>query len=922
MESTQFQSRSISPENSIISPDQSELAEKDLPSLPVASLELLKHYTNTKATKRLRAEIHKEKPSQNIPKPKIPISPNPSVLFPAATIIKLAQAHLLQLKSLKIDIVSFAATSFGSHSGLPSGVLEDYELALRLLAAVEKVAKHHFVYARKLLTMCQESMSKTGNVVQKVCYYFAESLQERIDQEWGIFPSEELEKNGLRKDPVDVEQTMIRLEPEMMKCQQEIPFHLYTQFTSVQTILDCVSRAEKVHLIDFGINNGSHWTLIMQAFAARETGPDSPPFQHLKITAVGTSREMMEETGKWLTAFAENISLPFSFHIVVTEMKDLEKRQFSALPGNDETVAVFLGLRLWSLLPWPDHLEKFIRVIKSLNPSIIVVNEMEANINSPDLAERIDGAIVLIAAIFDCINSCMSHRAQFRKFNEEVIFPYIVRNIVTAEGRDWIQRFEKIGFWREVFGRFGIEETEMSRPPPSQEKMFLRNTLKQHDQKGKRLMDDNLITSQYQSAGRIMKLAKERLLQIRSRKTGSVSLLLVCALEALSDLPFEASEDLEQAFLLQAAAEKLDSKQWFQAQKLLTLCNQSASKSGNPVQRVVYYFAEALQEKINRECGILVPEEYEKMKIVKAIDVEQAEVNLRPEMMECQQEVPMRLASESTAIQAILDAVGSSRRIHLIDLGINNGSHWTLIMQQLAVRYYHKLESLKITAVGTCKEMLEATGNRLSSFAESLHLPFSFFMVVSELKGLKEDLFNVEADEAVAVYSEFRISTQLMWPNHLESLLGVIRGLNPRVVVVKEMEATINTQKLLERFDEALVLFSAMFDILKVCMEHQIRFRTWNEEVIFRQMIQNIVTAEGSQRIYRYERISFWRKLLAKFGMMETDFSSSSIYQANILLRSSSKFSSCTLNLDGKSLIFGWDGTSILSVSAWKFEDP
>lgn len=51
----------------------------------------------------------------------------------------------------------------------------------------------------------------------------------------------------------------------------------------------------------------------------------SAPLEILKITAVGTRlKETIEETGRRLLKFAESMSLPFLFNLVmVADMKDL-----------------------------------------------------------------------------------------------------------------------------------------------------------------------------------------------------------------------------------------------------------------------------------------------------------------------------------------------------------------------------------------------------------------------------------------------------------------------------------------------------------------------------------------------------------------------------------------------------------------------
>lgn len=415
----------------------------------------------------------------------------------------------------------------------------------------------------------------------------------------------------------------------------------------------------------------------------------------------------------------------------------------------------------------------------------------------------------------------------------------------------------------------------------------------------------------------IMKLAKAKLLQINSQNADILS-NVAGSFDEQSGLLSEISEDLELALLLQAAAEKVAKQQLVHARTLLSICEGSASKSGSPVQRIVYYFTEALQQRIDRELGLILPDEFE-WKIGKSIDEELALLSLKPATMACQQELPFCLITQFATSESILDNLASAKRVHLIDFSIDNGSHWTLLMQALAVRDESPLELLKITAIGTCKQALEETGKWLTSFAENIDLPLSFAIVVSDLKDIKEDLFELEADEVVAVYLAYRLWTQLAWPNQLEALIGVIRNLKPCVMVVRELELSTNTAVFLERFNEILFYLSAMFDCVKACMENYVPYRKLTEEVNLWEMIRNVVTAEGTERYQRHEKISFWRDFLAKFGFVEADLSRLSLCQAKLLLKRSDHYNSCTLVMDGKSLIMGWNGSPLESISAWKF---
>lgn len=464
-------------------------------------------------------------------------------------------------------------------------------------------------------------------------------------------------------------------------------------------------------------------------------------------------------------------------------------------------------------------------------------------------------------------------------------------------------------------------ETEEESPFPPLTSLEL---LKQHGTKVKRLREEKNNEQSSDTPGNapalstesIMKLAKARLLQFNSQNADVLSNVAGCFGEQ-SGLPSEVSADLELALVLQAAAEKVANKQFVHARRLLSTCDRSASICGNPVQRIAYYFAEAFLEKIDQEWGIIPSTDLEgkpQKKTDEVLDM----ISLKPEMMTSQQDQPFCLVTQFTTIDSILENVASAKRIHLIDFSVDNGSQWMLVMQAFSIRYECPVELLKITVVGTCKKTIEDIGKWLTSFAQNINLPFSFNIVVSDLKNLKLDFFKLDADETVAINLQYRLWTQLAWPNHLEALIGVLKTLKPCVMVVRELEVRANTSVFLERFNETLFYFSAMFDCLKASMGHHILYRKLVEEVYFREMIRNIITAEGTERYQRYERITFWRVLFEKFGFVETDLSRLSLCQASLLLRRSDRLSSCSLDMDGKCMILGWKGTPLESISVWK----
>ncbi|XP_059630179.1 DELLA protein RGL2-like [Cornus florida] len=384
---------------------------------------------------------------------------------------------------------------------------------------------------------------------------------------------------------------------------------------------------------------------------------------------------------------------------------------------------------------------------------------------------------------------------------------------------------------------------------------------------------------------------------------------------SLFGLSAEETRDVQLVQFLLASAEKAGQQQFNRALKLLNKCNESSSDTGSPVQRVVFYFAEALREKIDREAGRITP------KRLVSVDIEEAMMSLNSATLACHETLPFCQIGQFTGMQAILDNITQAKKIHLIDIEIRNGVQCTVLMQALAARHECPVELLKITAVGTkSKPKLEETGKQLVSFAQTLNLPFSFNIVmVSDMLDLNENLFELEAEEVVAVYAQYCLRTLIPKPDQLECLMRVVRNINPCVMVVAEVEGNHNSPVFVDRFIETLFYFSAYFDCLGDCMDQKDQDRMITESMYFSYGIRNIVAAEGKERNIRHVKINVWRAFFVRFGIIETELSTSSLYQAKLVVKNLNCGNSCTLDMDGKCLIMGWKGTPLSSISAWKF---
>jgi len=383
----------------------------------------------------------------------------------------------------------------------------------------------------------------------------------------------------------------------------------------------------------------------------------------------------------------------------------------------------------------------------------------------------------------------------------------------------------------------------------------------------------------------------------------------------LNGLSEEENRDIELAQFLYVAAERVSLQQYERAKKLLLYCQWNSSITGNCVQRIVFHFAQALQERIEKETGRVIKgsDKNEESELLDKMGSKKA--------LMCHQKLPFNQVMQFTGIQAIIEHVKFETKIHLIDFDIRSGVQCIALMQALAERQDCMVEIFKVSAIGlnTCKNKIEETGKNLSSFAESLNLPFLYKPVlVEDMLEIKEDDFEIEKDEAVAVYSPYFLRTLISRQDSMENLMRVLRYIKPCIMIVLETEASLNSQSFVNRFVEALFFYSAFFDMAETCMSEEDECRMITEGILSAG-IRNIVASEGRERTVRNVKIDVWRRFFARYRMVETRFSEACVYQAELVGKEFDHGKFCDVEKNGKCLISGWKGTPMYSISAWRF---
>ncbi|XWS22030.1 hypothetical protein CRYUN_Cryun29cG0000300 [Craigia yunnanensis] len=364
-------------------------------------------------------------------------------------------------------------------------------------------------------------------------------------------------------------------------------------------------------------------------------------------------------------------------------------------------------------------------------------------------------------------------------------------------------------------------------------------------------------------------------------------------------------EGLHLLTLLLQCAEAVSANNFEEANRMLLELSQLSTPFGTSAQRVAAYFSEAMSARLVSSClGICaalpsIPHSHTQ-KMVSAFQVFNGIS-------------PFVKFSHFTANQAIQEAFEREERVHIIDLDIMQGLQWPGLFHILASRPGGP-PHVRLTGLGTSLEALEATGKRLSDFADKLGLPFEFCPVADKVGNLEPERLNVSKREAVAVhwlqhslYDVTGSDTNTLW---------LLQRLAPKVVTVVEQDLS-HAGSFLGRFVEAIHYYSALFDSLGASYGEESEERHVVEQQLLSKEIRNVLALGGPSRSDQEVKFHNWREKLQQSGFKGISLAGNAATQATLLL---GMFPSdgYTLVEDNGALKLGWKDLCLLTASAWR----
>ncbi|XP_065849338.1 DELLA protein GAI-like [Euphorbia lathyris] len=355
---------------------------------------------------------------------------------------------------------------------------------------------------------------------------------------------------------------------------------------------------------------------------------------------------------------------------------------------------------------------------------------------------------------------------------------------------------------------------------------------------------------------------------------------------------------------LLACAEAIQEDNLKLAESLVKHIGLLAASQASSMRKVATYFAEALARRIYK----IYPQDPSYSDTLE---------------MHFYETCPYLKFAHFTANQAILEAFGSAKRVHVIDFGLKQGMQWPALMQALALRPGGP-PAFRLTGIGPPQanntDSLQQVGWKLAQLAETIGVEFEFRgLVANSLADVEPEILEVRAAEVetVAVNSVMELHRVLGRPGGMEKVVSSIKAVKPKIVTIVEQEANHNCPVFVERFSEALHYYSSLFDSLEGSAAAASEDVVMSELYLGRQ-ICNVVGCEGTERVERHETLSQWKNRLGSNGFKAVHLGSNAFKQASMLLALFAGGHGYRVEENNGCLMLAWHTRPLIATSAWQ----
>ncbi|PHT37882.1 Protein SCARECROW [Capsicum baccatum] len=301
---------------------------------------------------------------------------------------------------------------------------------------------------RMLLELTQMASPYGTSCAERVVAYFAKAMASRVINSWLGICSPLINYKSVHS--------------AFQVFNNISPFIKFAHFTSNQAILEAFHRRDRVHIIDVDIMQGLQWPALFHILATRMEGPP-----HVTMTGMGTSMEILIETGKQLSNFAKRLGMSFEFHPIGGKTGEIDISMFKITRG--EAIAIHWVQHSLYDATGPDW--KTMRLLQELSPRVVTLVEQEIALGGCFL-DRFVGSLHYYSTVFDSLGAFLQSDDSSRHSVEHGLLYGEINNIL-AIGGPARNGEDKFRHWRSELSKNGFMQVPMSTNSMAQAQLIL-----------------------------------------------------------------------------------------------------------------------------------------------------------------------------------------------------------------------------------------------------------------------------------------------------------------------------------------------------------------------------------------------------------------------------------------------------------------
>jgi hypothetical protein len=234
-----------------------------------------------------------------------------------------------------------------------------------------------------------------------------------------------------------------------------------------KTICNAVAGRRRLHIVDYGLNQGFQWPGLLRVLAAREGGPPEVRITGIDLPQPGFRGSYhIEEVGRRLSNFARVFGVPFKFHGIAAKLETVKPEDLNI--DRDE-VLVVISLCHFRLLmdenlgfDSPSPRDQVLNNIREMRPDVFIHGILNGSYGATYFLTRFREALFHYSAQFDLLDATVPRDNNGRLLLERDIIGRSALNVIACEGADRVERPETYKQWQLRNRRAGLRQLPLN----------------------------------------------------------------------------------------------------------------------------------------------------------------------------------------------------------------------------------------------------------------------------------------------------------------------------------------------------------------------------------------------------------------------------------------------------------------------------